>query len=98
MAYGRPVVATSIGAEGLPVNAGKEYFQADYPLAFSTALLTLADQLNDDRASLELMLARARAAVTPLFWPRIVADLVECYRAELQPQFAVPSQSPPVLG
>ena len=98
MAYGRPVVATSIGAEGLPVNAGREYFQADYPLTFSTALLTLADQLNDDRASLELMLARARAAVTPLFWPRIVADLVECYRAELQPQFAVPSQSPPVLG
>jgi hypothetical protein len=98
MAYGRPVVATSIGAEGLPVKAGSEYFQADHALSFSTALLKLADQLHDDRAPLELMLARARAAVTPLFWPRIVADLVECYRTELQLQLALPSPSPPLLG
>lgn len=102
MAYGRPVVATSIGAEGLPVKAGSEYFQADHALSFSTALLKLADQLHDDRASLELMLTRARAAVTPLFWPRIVADLVECYRTELQPQrergLASGSPAPPLLG
>jgi glycosyltransferase involved in cell wall biosynthesis len=82
MAYGRPVVATAIGAEGLPVRAGSHYFQADDADTFNAALLVLAQQLEHDRAPLELMLARARAVVTPLFWPRIVSDLAECYRAE----------------
>jgi glycosyltransferase involved in cell wall biosynthesis len=91
MAYGRPVVATSIGAEGLPVKAGTDYFQADAADSFTAALVTLAEQLHNDRASVEVMLRRARAAVTPLFWPRIVAELAECYRSELQRALAAAS-------
>jgi polysaccharide biosynthesis protein PslH len=91
MAYGRPVVATSIGAEGLPVKAGTDYFQADAADSFTAALVTLAERLHSDCASVELMLGRARAAVTPLFWPRIVAELVECYRGELQRALAAAS-------
>jgi len=82
MAYGRPVVATAIGAEGLPVTAGSDYFQADDADTFSAALLTLANQCEHNRAKLERMLTRARAAVTPLFWPRIVGELAERYRVE----------------
>ena len=82
MAYGRPVVATAIGAEGLPVTAGSDYFQADDADTFSAALLTLANQCEHNRAQLERMLTRARAAVTPLFWPRIVGELAERYRVE----------------
>lgn len=82
MAYRRPVVATSAGAEGLPIRAGVEYHEADDPEGFAEALLLLADQcvLADD--NLERMLDRARLAIEPLFWPTIVGELTRTYLAE----------------
>ena len=44
MAFRRPVVSTTAGAEGLPIRAGNEFFQADQPDEFAAALLELAEQ------------------------------------------------------
>jgi polysaccharide biosynthesis protein PslH len=75
MAFRRPIVSTTAGAEGLPVNAGDEFFQADEPDEFAAALLELAEQCAGRDPALEQMLVRARAAVEPLLWPRVVAEL-----------------------
>ena len=44
MALGRPVVATSIGIEGLDVTDGAHYRCADTPEAFAVAIVELLDQ------------------------------------------------------
>lgn len=84
-AHGRPLVSTRLGTEGLPLLAGQHYLEANDPRAFAEALVTLANlyrRPGDPRLS--SMLKAARAAVEPLFWPRIVKNLVGLYRAELE--------------
>jgi glycosyltransferase involved in cell wall biosynthesis len=82
--YGRPVVSTRLGAEGLPLAAGSHYLQADDADAFAEALVDLARYCRQpvDPRLME-MLASARGAIEPLLWPNIVSDLVDLYRAEL---------------
>jgi glycosyltransferase involved in cell wall biosynthesis len=79
MAYRRPVVATTMGAEGLPIRAGGDYFQADDPQAFAGALRRLARQMELGDPQLEQMLGDARTAIEPLLWPRIVNQLTSTY-------------------
>jgi hypothetical protein len=79
MAFRRPVVSTTAGAEGLPIRDGTEFFQADRPDEFVEALLKLAEQCAARDPALEQMLARARAAVEPLLWPRVVTDLTDSF-------------------
>jgi glycosyltransferase involved in cell wall biosynthesis len=86
MALGRPVVATSAGAEGLAVSPGVHYFAADDGPSFAHALATVGRQAAEAPAVLEALLERARSAVSELFWPQIVSRLVETYRVELERQ------------
>ncbi len=79
MAFRRPVVSTTAGAEGLPICGGNEFFQADRPDEFGDALLKIAAQTLDRDPALEQMLVRARAAVEPLLWPHVVADLTKTF-------------------
>jgi polysaccharide biosynthesis protein PslH len=44
MAMRRPVVSTSIGVEGLPLEAGRHYRRADQPADFAAAVLDLLDR------------------------------------------------------
>ena len=44
MAMEKPIVSTSIGAEGLPVNDGKEILLADTPESFAEAVVRLIEQ------------------------------------------------------
>lgn len=74
MAYGRAVVSTGVGVEGLPVEPGTHYLPADDAPAFAAALARLAEDVSP-----EPMLAAARTAVEPLFWPRLVARLADDY-------------------
>lgn len=83
MAYGRPVVSTSLGAEGLPVIPGAHYHQADDAAEFARALRLVAEATDVGDGRLNRMLDDARAAVASLFWPNIVAGLVRLYQAEV---------------
>jgi glycosyltransferase involved in cell wall biosynthesis len=85
MAYGRPVVSTRLGAEGLPVVPGEHYLRAEDPEGFAAAADRLAvwalDPSGDDDVS--RMIDKARDAVQPLLWPGVTERLVELYRSEL---------------
>lgn len=84
MAYGRPVVSTPLGAEGLPVRAPEHLDTAVDAQTFAAALTALAAGTGAGAADvLEQRLAAARDAVRPLFWPSIVERLIELYRCEL---------------
>jgi glycosyltransferase involved in cell wall biosynthesis len=82
MAYGRAVISTPLGAEGLPVVAGEHYLVAEDAPGFQRALSELA-RLLANVGELDAMLARARGAAEPLFWDVIVARLAEIYRSAL---------------
>lgn len=79
MAMEKPVVSTTIGAEGLPVGDGAELLLADTPEAFAERVLNV---LTDERLAQELG-ARAAATVREHFgWERVAARFAEaCERA-----------------
>jgi glycosyltransferase involved in cell wall biosynthesis len=84
MAYGRPVVSTRLGAEGLPVRAGEHFLQADRPEEFAAATALLGEwSLRPEGGQIDRMIESAREAVEPLFWPGVARQLVELYRSEL---------------
>jgi glycosyltransferase involved in cell wall biosynthesis len=96
LALGRPVVATTIGAEGLPLTPGVDYLAADDAGAFADALKRVADAAAGRPSELTTMIANGRSAVAHLSWPAIVDRLVELYAAELELR---PSATPaPSLG
>ena len=79
MAMGRPVVATTIGIEGLDIRPDEHYLRADTPVQFAAAILRLLD---DEGLRTRLRQA-ARARMEAHFgWDRI-ARLFEavCVRA-----------------
>lgn len=80
MAYGRPVVSTALGAEGLPITPGDHYIAAEDARGFAAELLALALRVRGDER-VDALLARARLAVEPLFWDAIVPTLVRSYRS-----------------
>jgi glycosyltransferase involved in cell wall biosynthesis len=85
MTLGRPVVATRVGAEGLPVTDGVDYLAADDTDAFATALAEIAaSTAGTGEDGLRAMVDRARRSVQELTWPKIVGQLVELYESELR--------------
>ena len=71
MAMGKPVVSTTVGAEGLPVRAGAELLIADEPEEFATACVRV---LTDETFARTLG-AQAEATVRAHFsWDRVVAE------------------------
>ena len=82
MSYSRPVVSTTLGAEGLPLEAGEHFLAADDAQSFAAALRDVATRLAARDPSLEKMIDRGREACVPLEWPRVAAALADAY-AEL---------------
>jgi len=83
-AFGRPVVSTRLGAEGLPLTPGAHFLQADGAHDFAAAVLALeASWRQPGNIDLDHLLNSAHEAVRPLMWPRIVEDLTALYRCEL---------------
>jgi glycosyltransferase involved in cell wall biosynthesis len=74
MAMGRPVVTTSLGAEGLPFRDGVEIRLADTPEAFASAAI---DLLRHPAAARRMATAGRRAILAAHDWQRIAKD----YRA-----------------
>ncbi len=72
MAMGLPIVTTSLGAEGVSVESGRDMMVADDPDTFSAAVVRL---LKDGEMS-RMLGARARALAEDLFsWQRGVDEL-----------------------
>jgi glycosyltransferase involved in cell wall biosynthesis len=83
MAYGRPVVSTRLGAEGLPITDGRHFLEADDPEAFAAAALRLGCWSLQPTGELERLLDEARVAARTLLWPAVSARLADLYEAEL---------------
>ena len=90
MAYGRPVVSTALGAEGLPVQANKHFLVADDAAAFAASLVSLARRLEGPDGTVMSMVCRARAAISDLFWPEIADRLADVYMS-LSPSRRAPA-------
>jgi glycosyltransferase involved in cell wall biosynthesis len=72
MSMGRPVVSTTVGAEGLPVRPGEHVLIADEPQAFADAVA----QLLGDAAAREQLGRRARDLVVARYdWSAAALDL-----------------------
>ncbi len=68
MAMGRPVVATKVGMEGLDVEAGRHFLEADEPAAFAQAILRLLD----DRALRDTLVRTGRGRLEERFsWANV---------------------------
>jgi sugar transferase (PEP-CTERM/EpsH1 system associated) len=79
MAMGRPVVSTTIGAEGLPLEDGEDLLIADTPRAFADAVVRVLT----DAELAESLGARAASKVRAQFgWDKVAARFAEaCARA-----------------
>ena len=73
MAMGSPVVSTSIGVEGLPVNAGEHYLRADTPKEMAAAIVSLLE----DRERRQHLASAARRFVEENFSYEIAARSFE---------------------
>ncbi|MFA7515725.1 MAG: glycosyltransferase family 4 protein [Candidatus Ratteibacteria bacterium] len=85
MAFGRPVVSTSIGAEGLDVEEGKDLFIADSPDLFAEKTLAI---LKDDLLY-ESLRTRARRRVEESYdWSISAEKLHGIYKKVLQKKYS----------
>jgi glycosyltransferase involved in cell wall biosynthesis len=77
MAMERPLISTSVGAEGLPLSDGEELLLADTPDDFAAAVVRVLR----DRSLAQRLGARAAATVRERFgWDRVAARFAEICR------------------
>ena len=76
MAYGRPVVSTRLGAEGLDILEGREITIADEPGDFAKGVL---DLLSNSYGWLEQVQAARQRVERDFDWKIIAARLVHLY-------------------
>jgi sugar transferase (PEP-CTERM/EpsH1 system associated) len=92
MAMEKPVVSTTIGAEGLPLNDGQELLLADTPTAFSAAVVRLLTTPDSARR----LGQRGALAVRRQFgWERVTSRFAEL--CVLAAELKQPVARPPTL-
>ena len=74
-AYGKPIVSTAIGAEGLEMNNGHEIFLCDDPKSFAEACIKL---LNDHELCTRVGMA-ARLAVINKYDRKMIKSMIQEY-------------------
>jgi glycosyltransferase involved in cell wall biosynthesis len=79
-AWGRPMVSTALGAEGLPLRPGEHFVRGETAEEFAGGLTSIARWCESGAPALDHLLRRARSAVEHLFWPDIAARLADTYR------------------
>jgi sugar transferase (PEP-CTERM/EpsH1 system associated) len=102
MAMERPVVSTTIGAEGLPVRDGVDALLADTPEAFADAIIRL---LLDPALASRIGDAAASAVRAEYGWDRVAARFADIcsgvstrLRSDSNQPAAAPAPSPAVAG
>lgn len=79
MAMEKPIVSTTIGAEGLPVQKGEHLLLADTPEAFAAECVRV---LRDETAARELGSRAAKVVREQFGWDKVAASFAEvCQRA-----------------
>lgn len=79
MAMGRPLISTTIGAEGLPLDPGKDLLFADDPQSFADAVVRV---LKDPALGKQIGEAGAKTVRERFGWDRVSAQfLASCERA-----------------
>jgi glycosyltransferase involved in cell wall biosynthesis len=93
-AVGRPVVSTSVGAEGLGLRHGESILLADDPAAFARHVAAV---LSDDALAGRLAAAGRRHVVAQHDWRRIGERLAGVLRDRvgLAPRAGAPAAAPP---
>ena len=87
MAMGKPIVSTTIGAEGLPVTDGNELRIADTPETFAAAVTDLLLDLESAKA----MGQRAAAVVRAKFgWAGVASKFAEICEGTVRDNFGQP--------
>jgi len=76
LAYGVPVVSTSVGAEGIALSDGEDVLLADSPEAFSECIVRL---LNDAGLRHRISVAGRQLVEDKYDWKTIVDQVTECY-------------------
>jgi sugar transferase (PEP-CTERM/EpsH1 system associated) len=71
LAMGKPVVSTTVGAEGLPLVSGKHFLQADDPADFADAVLSL---LGDPARRVALGMAGRRLVEEQYSWSHVACE------------------------
>ena len=82
MALGRPIVSTTLGAEGFAVQSGRELLLADTPAEFAAAVLKL---LEAPAVAQALALAGRAFAQAGYDWSAIIPKLEAAYNFMGQP-------------
>jgi glycosyltransferase involved in cell wall biosynthesis len=78
-AFGRPIVTTELGAQGLPLEPEKHFLRAETAEEFVDQVRRIATAT----MAIETMVEAARAAVSDLFWPKIAGSLANDYNCAL---------------
>lgn len=98
MSYGRPVVSTGLGVEGLAVEPGRHYIRADDEDAFARGLVDLGRAMESPSGRLGGMLDAGRALAERHFFPHVARSLAEHYTralgADLAPSPDHPREPP----
>jgi glycosyltransferase involved in cell wall biosynthesis len=89
-AYGKPIVATRIGAEGLEMEDGKEFLLRDRPQDFADACIEL---LKNDELSNQLGIAARTAAIK--HYDR--ANIVKQIQQHLESEASISQPNPPYV-
>lgn len=76
MAYGKAIVSTSIGAEGINYTNGKNIFIADNAVDFSNSIITL---LRDNELRKQTETNAAEFALTEFDNSKVVSGLISFY-------------------
>lgn len=81
MAMAKPIVSTTIGAEGLPVSHGKDVFLEDEPSHFAERVVTL---LQDKRLREQLGSSARKLVEEHYSWKRVAADCEDVFARLIQ--------------
>jgi glycosyltransferase involved in cell wall biosynthesis len=81
MAMEKPIISTTIGAEGLPAQDGQELLLADTPAAFAAGVVRV---ITDETFARELGERGAKMVRERFGWQRVAADFTEICRRALR--------------